>query len=642
MSATAPVSATADDYTGTIQIYTVTVSGIYDITAIGAGGGSSPFADGGAGALVTADFSLTAGTELEILVGGAGAASNIADGGGGGGGSFVIEVPSSAVIRNTAAVEPQPAPFALVIAGGGGGAGGGPGGPDSAGTAGNTAQAGLDGGGDEGGAGGSGGGGGGGGDSNDGGGGGGGYLTAGATASAAGGASFLAGGANSYAGGFGGGGQGGIEQVTTFTASVTIAPGEIIDEPVEIPGDGGGGGGYSGGGGGGTNEYATASDDTSPSGDAGAGGGGGGSYIDTADEIVIGRGGIIQSAEPAFEVTPVAGSPGTDGAVTIEMLCFLAGTAIATLSGAVAVEALGVGDTVRTADGRAAAVRWIGRRSVDAASPLDRELHYPVRVCRDAIAPGVPARDLLVTGDHALWIDGRLIPARLLVNGASIRAEPAMTDFTYYHLELDRHDLLLAEGLACESYLDTGNRHMFVTDTTVPATRADAAAGYAARGVAPLALAAELVEPVWRRLAARAGVAAPAGGGTQGECAVHLLAGGRSLRPLCAAGERLLFALPAGADEVVIASDTIRPSDRRLWLDDRRRLGVEVRRVRLHAAGEVAEIALDAPQLSAGWHAVERTAGGPARWTAGAARLPLTGGARLLELTLGGRPALTS
>ncbi len=610
-------------YTGVIQTYTVAVSGIYAITADGAqGGGGFAGVTGGAGAQISADLTLVAGTVLDILVGGGGADGADGAGGGGGGGSFVVE--AAKPVRGSSAVP-------LVIAGGGGGAGGGTPSTEEDGAPGATGMQGGTGGGDEGGAGGSDGGGGVGGDPNDGGGGGGGYSTAGDAGSAAGGASFASGGANAYFGGYGGGGAGGV---LADTGRIAPMGGEIL-----IPGDGGGGGGYSGGGGGGSDQYFTAE---LPSSATGRPGGGGGSYIAPAAVVVIGGGGgIIQAATAdalplAIGRTPVTGG---DGAVSIELLCFLAGTRIATPAGPIAVEALRAGDAVLTAAERPAALRWIGCRAVDAASPIDRELHYPVRVRRDAVAPGVPARDVLMTGDHALWIDGRLIPARLLVNGVSIVAEGAMVDFTYFHLELDRHDLLLAEGLAAESYLDTGNRHMFSSVTVAPAMRADAASVYAARGVAPLALAADLVEPVWRRLAARAGVAAPAGGGVPGEGAVHLLAGGARLRPLCADRERLMFALPADAGEVVIASDTMRPSDRRPWLDDRRRLGVQVRRMRLHAAGEVAEIAVDSPRLSAGWHAVERDGGGLARWTAGAARVPVAGGARLLELRLGGRAA---
>ncbi len=610
-------------YTGVIQTYTVAVSGIYAITADGAqGGGGFAGVTGGAGAQISADLTLVAGTVLDILVGGGGADGTDGAGGGGGGGSFVVE--AAKPVRGSSAVP-------LVIAGGGGGAGGGTPSTEEDGAPGATGMQGGTGGGDEGGAGGSDGGGGVGGDPNDGGGGGGGYSTAGDAGSAAGGASFLSGGANAYFGGYGGGGAGGV---LADTGRMAPMGGEI-----EVPGDGGGGGGYSGGGGGGSDQYFTAE---LPSSATGRPGGGGGSYIAPAAVVVVGGGGgIIQTATADALPLAIGRNPvtGSDGAVSIELLCFLAGTRIATPAGPIAVEALRAGDAVLTAAGRPAALRWIGCRAVDAASPIERELHYPVRVRRDAVAPGVPARDLLVTGDHALWIDGRLIPARLLVNGVSIVAERAMVDFTYFHLELDRHDLLLAEGLACESYLDTGNRHMFSSVTVMPAMRADAASVYAARGVAPLALAADLVEPVWRRLAARAGVAAPACVAAPGEGAVDLLAGGVRLRPICAASGRLLFALPAGVSEAVIASDTMRPSERQPWLDDRRRLGVAVRRIRVQAGGESRDIALDAPALADGWHGVERTRATALRWTAGEAALRLPAGARLLELTVARRLA---
>jgi hypothetical protein len=266
---------------------------------------------------------------------------------------------------------------------------------------------------------------------------------------------------------------------------------------------------------------------------------------------------------------------------------------------------------------------------VAAATPLDRDLHYPVRVCRDAIAPAVPARDLLVTGDHALFVDGRLIPARLLVNGASIRAERAMFEFTYYHLELDCHDLLLAEGLPAESFLDTGNRHMFARDTIAPAARReDAQAAYAARGVAPLALAAAEVEPVWRRLATRAGL--PDWHAEERPREAFLTVGAARLRTVARRGNACVFALPPDAAEVVIGSDAVRPAEARPWLDDRRRLGVQVRRIRVHAEDEMTDVALDGPLLGSGWHGPEPAG----RWTSGAATLRLPPRARLVELTV--------
>jgi len=85
---------------------------------------------------------------------------------------------------------------------------------------------------------------------------------------------------------------------------------------------------------------------------------------------------------------------------------------------------------------------------------------WPVRVRAGAFGPGMPVRDLLLSPDHAVFVEGTLIPVRYLVNGASI-AQEERDSITYYHVELPAHDVLLAERLPCESYLDTGNRADF-------------------------------------------------------------------------------------------------------------------------------------------------------------------------------------
>ena len=73
----------------------------------------------------------------------------------------------------------------------------------------------------------------------------------------------------------------------------------------------------------------------------------------------------------------------------------------------------------------------------------------------------MPQRDLLVSPDHAIFVDGKLICARQLVNGTTIRQETGWTAVDYYHVELDQHAILLAEGLPAESYIDTGNSGFF-------------------------------------------------------------------------------------------------------------------------------------------------------------------------------------
>ena len=153
------------------------------------------------------------------------------------------------------------------------------------------------------------------------------------------------------------------------------------------------------------------------------------------------------------------GDHGTD--VVIAIACFAEGTHILTATGEVRVEALRVGDRVATASGgRLARIKWLGHRHVDCRRHPDPHLVSPIRVRADAFAPGAPHADLLLSPDHAVLVGGGLIPVRHLVNGSSI-SQQARDRITYWHVELAGHDILLAEGLAAESYLDTGNRDAF-------------------------------------------------------------------------------------------------------------------------------------------------------------------------------------
>jgi hypothetical protein len=148
----------------------------------------------------------------------------------------------------------------------------------------------------------------------------------------------------------------------------------------------------------------------------------------------------------------------SSGTETIETTCFYAGTRIATPTGEVAVETLRPGDLVLTADGRAMRVNWLGRQTVSLvfASKL-RAL--PIRIKAGALGEGAPARDLLVSPDHAMFLHGLLIHAGALVNGTSVVRETDVPQvFVYYHVELDEHALLLAEGAPCESFVDNVDR----------------------------------------------------------------------------------------------------------------------------------------------------------------------------------------
>jgi len=161
--------------------------------------------------------------------------------------------------------------------------------------------------------------------------------------------------------------------------------------------------------------------------------------------------------------------------IFLEMLsgnlaCFCAGTAIATACGPRAVETLQPGDVLRTADGGSTTVQWLGRQEVPANLLHPRKTN-PIRIAAGAIAPQVPDRDLYLSPDHAIAIDGVLCQVGALVNGTTI-TQPDRTPapFTYYHVETEAHQLILAENCPAESYLDMPGRESF----TNGAERADA------------------------------------------------------------------------------------------------------------------------------------------------------------------------
>jgi collagen type I alpha len=141
-------------------------------------------------------------------------------------------------------------------------------------------------------------------------------------------------------------------------------------------------------------------------------------------------------------------------------LCFRAGTMIATPEGEVAVEDLREGDSVRNRLGDDIPVMWLGRRHIDCALHPRPEQVWPIRISAGAFGPDQPRHALYLSPNHAVYVLNVLIPIKHLVNGTTIARVPA-DDVTYYHVELPRHDVLLAEGLAAESYLDTGDRADF-------------------------------------------------------------------------------------------------------------------------------------------------------------------------------------
>lgn len=147
--------------------------------------------------------------------------------------------------------------------------------------------------------------------------------------------------------------------------------------------------------------------------------------------------------------------------VITDVTCFAAGSRIATPVGNIPVEQLKIGDLVQTLHAGDRPVKWIGRRHYDGRLIAGNLAALPVCIKRNAIADGVPERDLVVSPGHAIAIDEILVHASRLVNGVSVVQARDVEGVTYYHVELASHEILLAENCPAESFQDEHFRQQF-------------------------------------------------------------------------------------------------------------------------------------------------------------------------------------
>ncbi len=360
-------------------------------------------------------------------------------------------------------------------------------------------------------------------------------------------------------------------------------------------------------------------------------------FDNTTDVLTV----TLSSGTVTFQLNDLSGAfanwdAGTDTVFITDTVCYAAGTRIATDRGDVAVEDLRAGDMVITVDGAARSaqpVKWVGIRHVNLANHPSLEEVAPVRIARHAFGANVPSRDLIVSPPHAIHIDGKLIPAKLLVNDMTITRAYDLADVTYYHVELDHHAVILAENLPAESYLDTGNRSFFRNSavTTIGATTYhvdDASQIWEDNACAPLAVAPRDVRPHWDMLAERAkdmGFAAPVHQTTT-DADLHVMVDGRRIEATEVIGRTHRFILPRSARDVRLASRSTAPSRLDGWRDDQRALGVAVRGITAINSQGGASFPADHPALTAGWHTVETQGASMWRWTNGDAVLPIQTG----------------
>ncbi|MFH6786454.1 MULTISPECIES: Hint domain-containing protein [Methylobacterium] len=328
------------------------------------------------------------------------------------------------------------------------------------------------------------------------------------------------------------------------------------------------------------------------------------------------------------------------------VVCFCTGSLIATAQGDVPVEHLQVGDIAVTSSGEHRAIRWIGRRTIDCRNHPDPQAILPIRIGKDAFGDGKPYRDLWVSPGHAVCLDivGEVfIPASALVNDATIAQVP-VDEITYWHVELDSHDVLIANGQPAESYLEWDNRRFFAQADGAPAdARPDAQAPSQADFCRPFFETGPLVETVRIRLQARA---LGLGWSLQADplAGLHVVAGGQVILPVVD-GLAARFLLPAGCGDVSLMSGTSIPAAVS-GSEDRRRLGLDLRRLTVDDGLSLRrEIDLADPHLAEGFYWVEGSGEDRHRWTNGRALLPssLWAGARgevflRLEMAYSGLP----
>lgn len=143
-------------------------------------------------------------------------------------------------------------------------------------------------------------------------------------------------------------------------------------------------------------------------------------------------------------------------------ICFANGTELLTPEGPRRVEDLRPGDLVMTLDHGPQPLRWVFGKNWSAAQIAANPNLAPLRIARGSFGPDLPARDLRLSRQHRIMVHGPiaqrmfaaseiLLPAKDLLDLPGVSVEPEPGRVSYYHLMLDRHEILLANGLPCES-----------------------------------------------------------------------------------------------------------------------------------------------------------------------------------------------
>jgi len=296
---------------------------------------------------------------------------------------------------------------------------------------------------------------------------------------------------------------------------------------------------------------------------------------------------------------------------TTSVVCFLRGTYILTDRGEVAVETLAVGDRVATRFGGLRPIVWIGTQRFDGR--FARAAAAPVRFHPGSLGAGLPHTDLFVSPGHAMLVGEVLAHAGALLNGDTITQDDIQGPIDYFHIDLGRHDCVLANGAWAESYFEDHNRDSFHNAADFH-KRCPGHAPHRQPSCLPILTTNHPDLPGLRASL----TPAHAHGAIAEDTGPYLLADGRRIA-LIPNGEGTWQAdLPASLRHLRLYTRTIRPSTASGSLD-RRTLGVMVHAIKIGATD------LNLAILDGGWYPLEQDGAQRWRWTAGDAVIPTAG-----------------
>ncbi len=246
----------------------------------------------------------------------------------------------------------------------------------------------------------------------------------------------------------------------------------------------------------------------------------------------------------------------------------------------------------------------------------------PVRIVAHSFGPDRPARDLYLSPQHSVAItclEEVLIPVKHLINGGTV-AQVSCDQVAYYHVELDEHDVILAENLPCESFLDTQGRvGFFDNGAEHAAAHPDLPLKSMDDFCRPLVQEGPIVAAVRTQLQRRMKAI---GWAITHDADLHLLADGRRL-DADMTGDAVRFTVPSGTRDLRIRSKSFVPREIEADSGDGRRLGVPLRGLMMSdGISEARAIAIDDGCLVDGFSFVQSDSALIWRWTDGEAVLP--------------------